>query len=51
MEIIYKKVIKSITPPKYIPSIAFPIAPSDIINKDSFINFSFVKKEITSNIL
>ena len=43
-----KKSIKSITPPKYILSIAFPIAPLDIITKDSFINFSLVKKEIIS---
>ena len=39
------------TPPKYILSIAFPIAPLDIINKESFINFSLVKKQIINKIL
>ena len=41
-----KKSIKSITPPKYILSIALPIAPLDIINKDNLINLSLVKKHI-----
>ena len=41
-----KKSIKSITPPKYILSIALPIAPLDIINKDNLINLSLVKKQI-----
>ena len=46
-----KKSIKSITPPKYILSIAFPIAPPDIINKDILTNFSLVKKQIINKMI
>ena len=45
-----KKSIKSITPPKYTLSIAFPIAPPEIKSNDICINFSGLNKAIMSRV-